>query len=278
MKNIFTLTLTTLTIILLVSCDKIDVPLENGTGNTVVNDSTTVRRILMEEYTGHWCSNCPQGAAEMQRLVNVYGSQIIPVSLHAGNTTFNAPHPGSGSYETDFRTPDGNAYAAQFQPFGLPSGMVSRLNNGTAIAFSQWEAEIISLKDLDPVAEIEIATTYNSGNREVTIDVQTSWLLDGGAGTNYKLQVYIIEDHIIDWQLDGSTNVPNYDHRHVFRGAVNTTWGEAISTTTQGSIDNKSYTYTLNANWDENNCEIVAFIYKEGPDYEIMQANIEHVK
>jgi len=285
MKKLFIPILITIvsvvTISTFTSCDKIETPVVK-TDDTDDDDTTqtevVVRRILMEEYTGHYCSNCPAGATEMQRLVGVYGSQVIPISLHAGNTTFNEPHTGSGSYETDFRTTDGNAYATLFQPFGLPSGMVSRKNAGAAIAFSQWEAEIISIKDDEPIAEITIINTYDAANREVSIDVETEWLLDGGAGNSYKLQVYIIEDHITDWQLDGSTNVSDYDHRHVFRGAVNTTWGEAVSTTSLGSKDNKTYTYTLDAGWNADNCEIVAFIYKEAPNYEVMQANIEHVK
>lgn len=262
------------------SCDKIDIPLvsedtteENDTSSTVV-----VRRILMEEYTGHYCTNCPQGATEMQRLVGIYGDQLIPISLHAGDVTFNEPHTGSGSYETDFRTPAGDAYAIQFPPNGLPKGMVSRINAGEGFQVNQWESEFLALKDIAPLAEITIVNTYNSTTREVTIEIETEWLLDGGAGTTYKLQVGVIEDHIIDWQLDGSTNVPDYDHRHVFRGAVNTTWGEAVSTTSQGSKDNKTYSYTLDAGWNADNCEIVAFIYKDAPNYEVMQANIEHVK
>ena len=278
MKNRITPILIIITTLFFIGCDKIDTPLADPSSGNGGDDTTIARRILMEEFTGHYCTNCPQGADEMARLVGVYGKQIIPISLHAGDQTFNEPHPGSGKYETDFRTPAGNAYAIQFQPFGLPSGMVSRESTGTAIPFSQWEAKIITLKDLAPIAEITINTTYNSGTREVSIDIETEWLLDGGS-TDYKLQVYIIEDHIIDWQLNGSTDVANYEHRHVFRGAINTTWGEAITTaTTQGSKDNKSYTKILNAGWNEDNCEIVAFIYKQGPDYEVMQANIEHVK
>jgi hypothetical protein len=264
------------------SCDKIETPLVAEEPGGVVDPNDTVsapvvRRILMEEFTGHYCTNCPLAATEMERLVGVYGSQIIPISLHAGNVTFNQPQTGSGKYETDFRTPDGDAYATLFQPFGLPSGMVSRRNSGTAIPYAQWEAEILSIKDDAPIAEITITNVYNSSTKEVSIEIETEWLLDGGSGVDYKIQVGIIEDHIIDWQLDNNVNVPDYEHRHVYRGAVNTTWGEAISTTTQGSKDNKSYSYTLDSGWNPDNCEVVAFIYKDAPDYEIMQANIKHV-
>ncbi|MGB0886535.1 MAG: Omp28 family outer membrane lipoprotein [Vicingaceae bacterium] len=269
--------LTIFAIVSFTSCDKIEHPLQEGITPQTGDSTVVVRRILMEEFTGHFCTACPAAAVEMERLVSVYGDQIIPIALHAGNTTFNEPHTGAGSYETDFRTPAGNAYATQFQPFGLPSGMVSRITNGTAIPAAQWEAEIVSLKDLEPEAEIKIETTYDDANREVTIDVESEWLLEGDQGAIYRLQVYIIEDHIIDWQLNNGVDIPDYDHRHVLRGAVNPIWGDVITNTTQGTIDDKTFTYTLATNWDKDNCEIVAFIYKEGPDYEVMQANIEPV-
>ncbi len=272
---IFTVILTSL----FSSCDYVKDPLQSGV-QTIANDSLTVRRVLIEEFTGHYCSNCPEAATEANRLVGVYGSQIIPIAIHAGDPAFNDPHPGTGMYETDFTTSDGDAYATGFSLIGqgLPNGIVSRLNNASLVPFANWETEFLTVKNLAPVAEINITSAYNTSNREVTIDVETEWLLDGETGTNYSLQVWMIEDHIIDWQYNLGVNDPNYEHRHVFRGAVNTTWGEAIATTTQGSKDNKSYTYTLNAAWDEDNCEIVAFVYKDSPDYEIMQANIEHVK
>ncbi|PCI99884.1 MAG: hypothetical protein COB15_03605 [Flavobacteriales bacterium] len=272
-----------ITVISFNSCEKVDTPQENA----VIEAGA--RRIIIEEFTGHYCSNCPQGAAEIERLVNVYGDQIIPISLHAGDQTFNEPHidPVTGApihiigtdtlYSTDFRTTDGNTYASTFDPFGLPSGIVSRQNGATATAVSQWESEILAIKDIPQIADIEITIVYDSLTRIVTADIETNWLTNAVSGNNYKLQVYLIEDHVIDWQLDGTTDVPNYEHNHVFRGAVNTTWGESITATTQGTSTTETYSYTLNSEWNEDNCEVVAFIYKESPSYEVMQANIQHV-
>lgn len=282
MKKLFLPLIATILTMLFFGCDKVETPLvvqdEGPTDTTTTTTDVAVRRILLEEYTGHFCTNCPQGAAEVKRLVGVYGEQVIPISLHAGDQTFNQPQTGSGSYETDFRTPDSDIYATIFPPGGLPKGMVSRINTGAPFQVSQWEAEIIALKDIAPIAEITITNTYNPSNREVTIEVETEWLSDGETGVTYKLQVGITEDHLIDWQLDDGVDVPDYDHRHVYRGAINSTWGEDIPTTISGSKDVKSYTYTLDAAWNEDNCEIFAFIYKDSPDYEVMQANIEYVK
>jgi hypothetical protein len=155
--------------------------------------------------------------------------------------------------------------------------MASRLNDGTPVSFAQWESKILALKDLEPEAKITIETAYNTSNRTVTLDIKTTWLKDGDGGTNYKLQVHLIEDHISDWQLNNGVDIPDYDHRHVLRDAVNTTWGSVITNTALGAIAEKTYTYTLNAAWNEANCEIVAFIYKESPSYEVMQVNTHHV-
>jgi hypothetical protein len=259
------------------SCDKIDHPLQEG--NIIVdNGDTTVvkRRVLIEEFTGHYCTNCPQGAVEAHRLDSVYGEQVIPVSIHS-DPTFAVPHTGSGSYETDFRTPDGDIYYSTFGVNGIPKALISRLDGGSVSSLGQWESKVLSIIDTSPLAEVTIETSYNTTTRQVTANIKTEWLLNGGSD-NYRLQVYLIEDHITDWQLNNGVDIPNYDHRHVLRAVINTTWGEAISSSTQGSKDNKSYTYTLAGNWNEDNCEIVAFVYKESPNYEVIQANIHHVK
>jgi hypothetical protein len=259
------------------SCDKIDHPLQEGNVIVEEGDSTVVkRRILIEEFTGHYCTNCPQGAAEVKRLSNVYGDQVIPVSIHS-DPTFAVPHTGSGSYETDFRTPDGDIYYTTFGVNGIPKALISRIDGGSVSSLGQWENKLLLIKDTPPLAEVTIETSYNTTTRKVTANIETEWLLDGGSD-NYKLQVYIIEDHITDWQLNNGVDIPNYDHRHVLRAVVNTTWGETISSKSKGSKDNKSYTYTLAGNWNEDNCEVVAFVYKESPNYEVIQANIHHVK
>ena len=256
------------------SCDKIKAPLEN----TIIKTGT--RRIIIEEFTGHDCQACPAAAIEAKRLLKAYNGQVIPIAIHAGDPTFNAPHTGSGSFETDFTTPDGNAYASKFFPpgAGLPTGIISRRNNASLLGWAQWENEIITVKDILPEMELIIETVYNSLSREVAIETKTKWLTNGDAQSSYRLQVYIIESHIIDWQNVNGINDPNYEHNHVFRVAVNTTWGKPIVNTDKGSTDIKSYQYKLKTGWEAKNCEIVAFVYKGEPNYEVMQANIKSVK
>ena len=272
MKKIYISILAIITIFS-VSCDKVDNPIEDlsaGGGN----DTSTVlkRRILIEEFTGQLCTFCPDGAREIERLAGVYGDQLIPVSIHAGSFA----EPGNGA-PNDFTTAAGDDLYTTFGVSSNPAAAVSRINNAAITGKAQWEADIITIKDNAPVADITITNTYNSTTREVDIKVDTEWLVDGDAGANYKLSVYIVEDHITAYQLDNGTGVNNYDHRHVMRGAVNTTWGSAIAVTTSGTTDTQNFNFTPDNAWVDTNCEIIAFVYKEGPDYEVMQANIESV-
>jgi thiol-disulfide isomerase/thioredoxin len=285
MKNIIFSTLAIISILTFNSCDKVDQPFKT------VDVEPGGRKIIIEEFTGHTCTACPAAAIELQRLVDVYGDQIIPVAIHAGDQSFNEPRVlpdgspatyinGVAAYTTDFRTADGNTYASKFgiTGNGLPKGIISRQNGGVGTTPSQWESEILAIKDIPQIADIEITTVYDSTSRVVTADIAINWLTNTVSGNNYRLQVYLIEDHITDWQLNAGVDIPDYDHRHVFRGAINATWGEAINATAQATTTSKSYSYSLDTEWNQDNCEIVAFIYKESPDYEVMQANIEHVK
>lgn len=59
----------------------------------------------------------------------------------------------------------------------------------------------------------------------------------------------------------------------MFRGTLNSTWGEALSTGTVAAGDEftRTYTYTLAAEFNASNCYIVAFAHNFN-NYEVRQA------
>ena len=56
------------------------------------------KKILLEDYTGHKCGNCPRAAEKAEELKEIYGDQLIPIAIHAG---FFASDFG-GNFTTDF--------------------------------------------------------------------------------------------------------------------------------------------------------------------------------
>lgn len=255
-------------IFLFMSCDKVKNPYGDKTNNNNNDTSETIKRnILIEEFTGQLCTFCPDGAREIERLIEVYGKQIIPVAIHAGNFA----KPSNGAWN-DFTTPAGDIYQTTFGVISYPAAMISRVNSGEITGKSQWESIIISIKDDEPLASIKIDITYNNSNRQTGIIVETEWLKPAQSGKNYKVQVYIVESNIIAKQIDNGVTVENYNHKHMLRADVNTPWGDLMTTSQVGEKETFSYNYTLSNDWKENDCEVVAFIYMEGPDYEVAQA------
>lgn len=272
------------------SCDKVDYPFEqlpvyDICGKNVVytvnssDTNSTKRVVLIEEFTGHTCSNCPDGAREVQRIDSLYDSQVIPVSIHAGY--FAKPHnPPDTAYLTDFRTTEGEVYngSAGFNVWGNPSAMISRKDDGSGnlvLPKGYWENAVKKLLPDVPAASINITNFYNDSLRCLKTKVNIKWL--SSASGNYKLQLYIIEDHIKDWQLDGSFNNPNYDHRHVLRKSMNGTWGSEIAASNANDTLSFDFYLDLSTKWNSANCEVVAFIYNY-PSYEVIQASEAKVK
>lgn len=73
------------------------------------------KRIVLEEYTGRACGNCPLGILGMEKLEARYGEQFLPISIH----TYNNDPLGSGlSNYTSLLGID---------QLGAPSGMINRM-------------------------------------------------------------------------------------------------------------------------------------------------------
>ena len=76
-----------------------------------------------------------------------------------------------------------------------------------------------------------------------------------------KLQVWLLEDSITALQLmpNGKVN-QQYVHNHVFRTAVNGTWGEDFSVE-EGMSEQRTMSLPLQPAWKKENLSIVAFVY-----------------
>ena len=69
--------------------------------NSYVNPN---KKVIIEDFTGHKCPNCPDAAREMDAIHNIYGDQIIGMAIHV--SSFAKPYPSPFIY--DFRTQRGD--------------------------------------------------------------------------------------------------------------------------------------------------------------------------
>jgi hypothetical protein len=288
MKKYFILTLAIIFVLGITSCDFVTVPEQSGT--TQQSGTTVQRKVLLEDYTGHKCTACPQAAVTANGLLQTYGDKLIVIGVHAG---FFANPQASGQYREDFRTAAGTAYDDPtffgVSTVGNPNGLINRKNYTPATTdhvkpYGTWATEVPLELAKPAMAKIEITNTYNSSTRSLACTIKSTFLADTLTGGPYKLIVAVTQDSIVADQLDAGVYVPTYVHRHVLRDNINSatgvtdgTWGVTIAAASAITLNvpiTKNYIYTFPATYptaggpsstvcDVNHCYIVAFIYND---------------
>lgn len=237
--------------------------------------SDSARKVLIEEFTGVRCTNCPDGSAEILNLQALHGENLIAVSIHAG--PFSEPYPEN---QYDFRTATGDALLQLLgEPLGYPSAVIDRKifpgESGRPIGKAQWPGYIQSELAEAPLVNVAIETTYKDADRSLHVRVTVVPLED--IAEPLKLSVLLTEDNIVDVQAFPSGLDPGYTHRHVLRDRLMAeVSGLAIGDHfVKGQSQSFDFDYTLPTNWKANDCHIVAFVHKAGPDLDVLQVE-EH--
>ena len=85
------------------SCDIVETPyMNNENVNIDTNSNNYVKKVLIEDFTGHLCPNCPQAANEIDAIHNIYGDQIIAIAIHV-TKSFARPYPARPSSKFSIR-------------------------------------------------------------------------------------------------------------------------------------------------------------------------------
>ena len=208
------------------------------------------RVVLLEDFTGQRCVNCPTATEVIEQLQETYGEALVAVGIHGGPLAF-----AGNAKVTGLKTETGDLYynhwKLEYQPVGL-------INRREPVNYTEW-ATIVKEELAKPAplhlfggADIEDGTIHIIINAEGT---------DGTVAG--KLQVWILEDGITALQLmpDGSSN-QEYVHNHVFRTAVNGIWGEDFCIN-EGEIGQWVLEQELDPSWNPEHLSIVAFAYND---------------
>ncbi len=280
-----------LIVILTNSCDKIEAPYRETVVapdfcTTGIDDSIPNRKVLVEDYTGHLCGNCPPAGVYLNdTLDGIYDHCLVVITVHAG--FYAGYNPGclacgigepAGSFRTNYNTAAGTAWYNFFNisSVGVPIGMVNRTGYPATNlkTYTGWAPALATELTKPAQATLTITNDFTAPDK-VDVEVVSNFVDD--LSGDYSLQVVITEDSLVDWQYWYPPHTPNfvpdYLHRHVLRDVLNGTWGESIVTggASAGASVTKSYSnYTINSGWNIDHCSIVAFIYNTAT-YEIVQ-------
>ncbi len=264
------------------SCDKIDPPYTTQGGGGGGEPEEVIQKVLLEDYTGHKCVNCPAAAKLASDLKEVYGDQLIILAVHTGVFA----EPENPPFDLDLRTSYGDQWREQYNIIGFPSGLINRrIEQGSAILSSgKWGEKVMDIiENIQPQASIDIQTVFDDQSRNLELIVNSKFL--GSTNETYFLQVLLTEDSIQGAQRNNNAavgdvpTIEDYYHRHVLRQDINGLNGEIINEG-EAIVVNEVYTHTysltLNAAYKAQHCSVIAFLYRIS-DNEILQVEEKHI-
>jgi hypothetical protein len=307
-----------ITAILLAGCDYVELPVppQTGTANLVCDTTftfsqvQTTKHLLIEEFTGHYCTNCPQAAWYLQQLKATYGEELVLVAIHPSLGSLTDPQSnGDNSYSTDWRIEEGQQLYTNFaMPGFIPIGMLSRTDDGSGNNYhyhTTWQTKVPAMMGQAADISIRNEANYNATEDVVCVKVEVEVL--NSLTADMYLTHYLVEDSIADYQkiavggeASGSVHpdypagdVSNYYHRHVLRdvhGHVGVREGDGSG---NGSIlgallkngsfsSGEKFQYVvsfdnLDASWSRSHLYVVSFVH-DNTTGDVLQVSETHVQ
>ena len=165
------------------------------------------KRVVLEEYTGSSCPNCPLGVNAIENLLKLYPDNFIPVTLR--------------TYGGDMHTSGVAGYADYLgmPSVGAPSGRVNRgkvlspmvqtstgyLFNGRGIINSDgeevylWADAVQDELETPAEAAVELTVHYNTDTREVEVPINVTFAVSQ-TNKSYSLLGVVMENKLITYQ------------------------------------------------------------------------------
>lgn len=210
--------------------------------------------LLVEEYTGQKCLNCPRAAERIHEYLKPLGAGSVVVAMHAERTGMTLP---------ELASEEANVYAEAFgHPRVVPGIMLDRKPLDPSGAYLQqyalWANLMRQLKSATPRYSMDLTASYDATTRQYAVTTSARRLGTPVAGETMMIQLWVVEDIKAPQYLQTGDMVKDFQHHNVLRAALNGVWGEPYQLGTE-----YKHEYPLPAKVvDPKNTKVVAFIYE----------------
>ena len=218
-----------------------------------VAPTNAARSVLIEDFTGQRCVNCPAATQKIEELEEQYGDQIIAVAIHSGpfahRTTMSSPLLSLG-------TETGDEFYKHWGIEAQPGALINR-SGSPLYNPSLYASKVNDIIGLATPLSLSGTATYDTTSKTLTATVNAS----SSSDITGTLEVWLTEDNITDTQLmaDGKPNT-EYVHQHVFRTVLTSDiYGETVSLTA-GQPLSKTYTISIDDSWKTADLAVIAFV------------------
>jgi hypothetical protein len=233
--------------------------------------ATDQHNVLVEEYTGATCTNCPAAHETLKEIQKSHSGRVNVIGLYIYGPLQARPPIGA---KYDFRDSTATDIANEIYlgVNALPSGGVDRVPVGGLIKLdkSTWTSAIENRLLVDDSLNLKVESGYNATDKIDSIKVTITYTKS--VGYPHNLSIVIVEDSLIDIQEYPSTDPvhPGADEEYVFtnvfRGMASSgSSGDpvlpAIPVKEPGRVQIKNYLYKLPGKVvDPKHCRVIAYI------------------
>lgn len=256
--------------------------------------SSTIRRPVLEEYTGAWCGWCPRGH-NWFKCVLEKNPDVVGIAIHYGNQ----------QQPDNMVIPEGLGVIQELQIGGFPNMTLDRAvlpgEQDFTLTTTQGYASIqnsINLRKAMPTpAHVRIIDRkYNEATREVEATVEA--IFHSAVDIPAKLNLIITEDEVVGTGTgydqanymnatrsgnefrtpcnNNSTTNPfynkgeymkGYKHDHVLRAMVGGVRGEGDFVPEAGKTYTQTFRYTLDEGWKTDKIHLVGTVQGGDPEF-----------
>ncbi|MDO5760371.1 MAG: Omp28-related outer membrane protein [Bacteroidota bacterium] len=258
-----------LVVIGLVACDdyaegELRIPLPGPIKEDVsITKKQDTQAVLLEEYSGWSCTNCPKAAEELENLKHSYQGQLVALTIHAGHFAT----PSKSNNYLDLRTEYGTSLYNSFNINTNPIGMVNR--SGSMLQYGVWATTIES--ELSSMSHsLNIGLGARQTGNQIYVGVELSALKN--ISENLLLTLVVAEDGIVGVQMDGSKKDTAYTFHNVLRENALVNLPINTQPISADETIKRNYAINIGSGWNLSNCRVIAIVTNQ-ENGKVIQAN-----
>lgn len=226
---------------------------------------TPQRGVLLEDFTGQNCLNCPDAHEVIEKLEEQWGDKLIAVSIHCGGFGFSTQYTDFSQGRVGLMTEEGQEIMDSYGITQWPMGVI---NMGSPCSFELWGTEVMKAIAQPTNVTIEAGAVFTADAKEGskgTISIHAD--VTSTIAQNAAIQFWMVEDNIVARQKKGPDMINDYVHNNVFRAMLYDMSGHpvhltpGVTTSVDTSIECR---WTDKEHWEASNLSVVAFVFGGG--------------
>ncbi len=231
-------------------------------------ESPQDKNVVLEEFTGVRCVNCPEADSLIQSLLKSRDDLIV-LSYH--NSGFARPY----GDDRDLRCEEAGKLDEFLGPVsGRPSGTVDRTlfngENDLMLETGKWANYISQRSQESSSVNISLKTRFANDTRKLSVEATIHYTASEDQPN--RLTVGIVENGIQTTQLKSNGEKDTaYIQEHALLGTITPYKGTPLDAELErGRTFIKSFQQQFPEKWNVSNCQVVAFVARSGSSKSIL--------